>query len=415
MSAVLSAGARVLEGLLHGVGCGRVSTPLTCSCGCKKPMESVGRRVKTLKTLFGEVRLHRSMFVCCQCAKSRCPGDEQLGVQNTSFSPSVKRHMARAGSRSSFAEASEDLEVYAHIKIDPTDIERVAEDVGSAIGKWMDHQAEISLESLSPTSNAKSATAIAYVSFDGTGIPMRRGELEDRKGKQSDGSAKTREVKLGCVFTQTTTDENGFPLRDDDSTTYVGAIESSDAFGWRIFAEATRRGITQTQQLVVLTDGAAYNRSIAETHFPRATHIIDLYHAREHLHQLCELLGFTDVQKTPASKWFVLLDQGNIEKLARAVEPHLPSSNSLREQALKSMAYFQDHQEQMRYAQFRKKGFFVGSGVIEAGCRSLIGKRLKQSGMFWSLKGANAIIASRCCQYSHRFQDFWDDTVALAA
>ena len=414
MSAVLSAGARVLEGLLQGGGCGRLHRRVNCACGCQQSMESIGQRDKILKTLFGEVRIKRSMFVCPECAKSRCPGDEQLGVQNTSFSPSVRKHMARAGSRSPFAEAAEDLEVYAHIQIDPTDIERVAEEVGSAIGKWMDHQAEISVES-SVAASSTTAIATAYISFDGTGIPMRRGELEGRKGKQSDGSAKTREVKLGCVFTQTTTDEKGFPIRDENSTTYVGAIESSDAFGWRIFGEATRRGVTQAPRQVVLTDGAAYNRSIAETHFPEAIHIIDLYHAREHLHELADFLGYDDPKKLPCSNWFDLLDQGKIEDLVTAIENDLPQSKSLGKQVRKSLAYFEDRKEQMRYAEFRKKGFFVGSGVVEAGCRSLIGKRLKQSGMFWSLKGANAIIASRCCQYSHRFQDYWDETSTLAA
>lgn len=416
MMAVLAAGSRVMEGLLHGIGCGRLEKTLNCDCGCKEPMSSRGRSAKTLKTLFGDVRFQRSMFICPGCGESRCPGDELLQVENTGFSPAVRRHMARAGSRSSFAEAAEDLEVYAHLKIDPRDIQRVAEEVGSAVGKWMNQQAQTVLESSTPFSSAKSDIATAYVSFDGTGIPMRREELENRKGKQSDGSAKTREVKLGCVFTQTTTDEDGFPIRDDDSTSYVGAIESSDAFGWRIFGEATRRGVTQAQQLVVLTDGAAYNRSITETHFPTAIHIIDLYHAKEHLHDLCKLLGYPDSKKAPTCSWFVLLENGEIEDLIAAVEKNLPISDPSREQALKRLAYFREHASQMRYADFRKKGFFVGSGVIEAGCRSLIGKRLKQSGMFWSLKGANAIIASRCCQYSHRFQDFWDDhPQALAA
>jgi hypothetical protein len=411
MKEVLSAGAAVLEGLLEGIGCGRMSTRLNCACGPKNPMESIGQRDKTLKTLFGQVQIRRSIFVCPQCGKSRCPADEKLGVCDTGFSPSVQRHMARAGSRSSFAEAAEDLEAYAYLKIDPTDIERIAEETGLAIGKWMDHQAETALESSSAFSSAKSDIATAYLSFDGTGIPMRREELEDRKGRQSDGSARTREVKLGCVFTQTTTDSEGFPIRDEDSTTYVGAIESSDAFGWRIFGEATRRGFFQSPQQVILTDGAAYNRSITETHFPRAIHIIDLYHAREHLHELAHLLGH---DKAP-SQWLDLLDHGKIENLVTTIESHLPQSKSLQKEIRKSLAYFQDRKEQMRYADFRKKGFFVGSGIVEAGCRSLIGKRLKQSGMFWSLKGANAIIASRCCQYSNRFQDFWDDALTLAA
>jgi hypothetical protein len=61
----------------------------------------------------------------------------------------------------------------------------------------------------------------------------------------------------------------------------------------------------------------------------------------------------------------------------------------------------------MRYAEYRKKKFFVGSGVVEAGCRTVIGERLKQSGMHWSVRGANAIIALRCSILSGRFEDFW--------
>ncbi len=75
----------------------------------------------------------------------------------------------------------------------------------------------------------------------------------------------------------------------------------------------------------------------------------------------------------------------------------------------KDLGYFQENARLMGYAEFRIAGYFVGSGVVEAGCRTLIGERLKRSGMFWSLRGANGIIASRCCQISGRFEDFWED------
>jgi hypothetical protein len=67
--------------------------------------------------------------------------------------------------------------------------------------------------------------------------------------------------------------------------------------------------------------------------------------------------------------------------------------------------YFERNKQRMRYPKFRKQGFFVGSGVIEAGCKTIIG-RLKQSGMFWTVRGANAIIALRCCHVSGKFQDY---------
>jgi len=111
---------------------------------------------------------------------------------------------------------------------------------------------------------------------------VRPSELVGRRGKQADGSARTREAKLGCVFTQVGLDREGRPQRDPNSTSYVGAIESSDLFGWRIYAEALRRGLEQAKTVVVLADGARYNHAIVQTHFPGAVHIVDLFHAYEH-------------------------------------------------------------------------------------------------------------------------------------
>ena len=150
--------------------------------------------------------------------------------------------------------------------------------------------------SVTGTSFSPATVLILYVSFDGTGVPMRKSELHSSKGKGPDGKARTREVKLGCIFIQIATDEAGWPVRDPYSTTYVGAIESSELFGLRIYQEAVRRGSEQAHKIVVLIDGARYNKSIASTHFPEAVNIIGLYHAREHLSGLAKTLGIDDAQ-----------------------------------------------------------------------------------------------------------------------
>ena len=238
---------------------------------------------------------------------------------------------------------------------------------------------------------------------------MRKAELVGRRGKQPDGKAKGREVKLGCVFTQTRLDEQGRPLRDPDSTSYVGAIEASGPFGERMYAEALRRGLLEARKVVVLTDGAKYNKTIAQLHFCNAIHIVDLYHAREHLDDLVKLLAPSARIPQRQLRWHTLLDNGDIAQTHRrsptASANFGQSAASLRPRKSPSSAA---NALQMRYAYFRRQGFFVGSGVIEAGCRTVIGSRLKQSGMFWSLRGANAIIESRCCQMSGRFEDFWE-------
>jgi hypothetical protein len=412
-SAVLALGGRVLEQLLHDVGVGRQQHSPVCGRGhLPRKMQSRGVRDKTIQTIVGPVRFERSRYVCPVCSTVEYPGDVLVGVQGTGFSPGLQRLITRAGSRESFGEAAEDLRVYGALRIDPKDVERVTENVGRQIDGWMRRQGSSALLARVAHGPCEQTIPVLYVALDGTGAPMRKSELARTKGKGPDGRAKTREVKLGCCFTQTQTDEQGQPVRDPHSTSYVGAIENSTDFGYRLYAEAVRRGLARAQTTAVLSDGADYNATIARDHFPQAIHIIDFYHASERLNEFIK-----DNTRHPLDGQFHLqsydlLNEGSIEQLADLLRSALPRNGPRRREGLKSINYFLERADQMRYAKFRELGLFVGSGVIEAGCKTLIGKRLKQSGMFWGLPGANAIIAARCCLYSGRFEQFWEDTAA---
>jgi hypothetical protein len=321
--------------------------------------------------------------------------------------------MARAGSRETFKSAAEDLKAYAEITVTAKDVERIAEGVGEAVLDWQKKEREGLLSKGEDASLQNDGSVpILYVSYDGTGVPMVPWEVAGRKGKQENGSSKTREVKLGCVFTQTDVDEAGFPVRDEESTTYLGAIETSDVFGERIYAEAKRRGLDVAERVVVIADAARYNWEIAGMHFPNAIWIVDLYHARQHLHTLCKALVMEADLARLETRLRTLLDGGKIERILREVHKRLPQGQPIPEVVRKEIGYFKNNQAQMRYADFRAQGLFVGSGVIEAGCKTLVGMRLKQSGMEWTVRGANAIIALRCCSLSHRFEDFWEQRVA---
>jgi hypothetical protein len=376
---------------------------ILCSHGHR--MSSRGLRSKELLTTLGRVPFSRSLYQCAQCHQGRFPADEQLDMVQTTYSAGVRRLMARAGCQSHFEQASEDLLCYAGLRMEPREIERVAEEVGYQVEQWLSKQQDQIMHGSGLPSAGGPSIPKLYVSFDGTGVPMRKSELLGRKGKQPDGSARTREVKLGCVFTQAGLDKEGNPMRDPDSTTYVGAIESSGLFGWRIYAEALRRGLARAKEVIVLTDGARYNRSIAQMHFPYAVHIVDLYHAYEHLTLIAHIYWGKEA-KAPQS-WKDRLAEGNITRLVSKAGQHLPSSMAARKALSKQLGYFERNAAQMLYADYRQKKYFVGSGVVEAGCRTVIGERLKQSGMHWSVRGANAIIALRCCILSGRFEDFW--------
>ena len=301
--------------------------------------------------------------------------------------------------------ARDDLKVYAGIEVSPKDAERVAEHLGREMEAWQALQREA----------PDTALPLLYIAYDGTGVPMTKKELTGRKGK--DGPAHTREAKLGCVFTQTATDAKGFPVRDPGSTTFVGAIETAEPFGERIYREAVRRGLLHAQRVVVLGDGAEWIKTIADLHFPQATVIIDLYHAREHVAELCKNLFGTDEQQVRQQRirWWTYLDQGKVEKILVQAQQKLPHNAEARKKAEGELHYLEKNKHRMRYAEFRAQGLFVGSGVVEAGCKTVIGQRLKQSGMEWSVRGANGTIALRCIMKSNRFEDYWESRASRFA
>ena len=215
----------------------------------------------------------------------------------------------------------------------------------------------------------------------------------------------------GCVFTQTTWDEEGFAIRDPDSTTYTGAIETAGEFGRRLYVEAWKRGWSRAQKKVVIGDGAEWIWNLAADHFPGAIQIVDLYHARQHLWELVRKLYSNDDGQQKA--WMKVhqkrfLDKGKIEKLVTSIRSHSSHNPEVSEKIRTEADYFERNADRMRYPKFRRQHLFVGSGVIEAGCKTVIGSRLKQSGMFWTVRGANAIIALRCCHLNGRFEDYWE-------
>ena len=307
-----------------------------------------------------------------------------------------------------FRSGREQLQLLADLTVTTKAVERTAEAIGEDIERRQQQECQRALQLELPIP-MRARIPVLYVEMDGTGIPVVGKESAGRSGKQDGQPAHTREAKLGCLFTQTTVDDEGYPVRDEASTSYVGAIESCEEFGRRLYAEAWRRGWARADKQVVLADGAEWIWNQAELHFPGAIQIVDLYHARQHLWDLSAKLYPND---SPAQRRWVMarrdkLDEGKIEALGRSLRSVALSHPELAEEICREAQYFESNQERMRYPKFRKQGLFVGSGVIEAGCKTVLG-RLKRSGMFWTVRGANAIIALRCCQLSGKFEDYWE-------
>jgi hypothetical protein len=247
-----------------------------------------------------------------------------------------------------------------------------------------------------------------YIAVDGTGVPMVPAATRDRAGKAEDGRARTREVKMACLFTQTTTDDDGFPVRDPGSSTYLATFDPAEPFGQLVSAEARRRGSQHIRQLVMLGDGAVWIWNLADQLFPAATQIVDLYHAREHVHELANLAArlLAGHRDDWLAERLEELDAGDIPALLAAGRD-LRFTGSLTRERDKALHYFDTNAHRMRYRHFRALGMFIGSGTVEAGCKSVIGQRLKLSGMRWNIPGATGIATLRCQQASNRWEQIW--------
>ena len=415
----LQAVAMGLRSALHQAGAGALTQLLQfpppearhhrVPCACGGSARYRGQRSKPILTVVGQVTVTRPYCLCPHCQQGQFPTDQELDLVHTEFSPGVRRMQALVGQDTSFDHGREQLQQLAGLAVTTKSVERVAEAVGADIVRPEQQEIQRAVQLDLPLIVGE-PVPILYIEMDGTGVPVVKKETAGRKGKLEGLPAHTREVKLGCVFTQTKWDKEGFAIRDPDSTTYVGAIENAEQFGKRLYGEAWKRGWSRAQQKVILGDGAAWIWNIAKEHFPGAIQIVDLFHARQQLWDLARLLYPNDTKRRHA--WIGLhqkrwLDKGKVAKLVaslrsiRVADPEL--ANKIRKQA----DYFATNAARMNYPQFRRQHLFAGSGVIEAGCKTVVGHRLKQSGMFWAVNGANSILALRCCHLNARFEDYW--------
>lgn len=390
-------GCVVLEKLLNSDVGVNEKEEIKCECGNMAKLIEI--REKKVETVVGSIHLRYGYYYDRECGHGISPRERELGVEGSSFSPGVQRMMARVGSSVPYGQAEEDLRELGGLDVNAKAIERICRELETDADRFISQMPQ----------NGEKATGTTYISMDGTGVPVVKSETEGRKGKGRDGEAKTREAKLGCVFTQTKCDEEGYPIRDQNSTTYVGGIESAEEFGKSIYLEAHRRGVEESNLVCVIGDGALWIWNIAQEHFWNAVQIVDLYHAREHYWNIARLV-FKERSRRMwrwTNKRMEELDRGDVEAVIRALKRLKPKTDAISREVDKTIGYYEQNKERMRYDNFRALGLFVGSGVIEAGCRSVIGQRLKQSGMHWSVKGANGVIALRCILLSHHWDDFW--------
>ncbi len=360
-----------------------------------------GRDSLEVQGIFGCFPLSRDYYYQPVKDQGHYPADDALGLE-VSYTPALTKLLCLEGAdEQTYLKAERHLLQTGGISVSARQIQRVVQRVGADAQQWQERVAE-------PSQCERSQTPILYVSADGTGIPMVPEELAGRKGKRADGKAKTRQVYLGCVFTQHRVDEKGRPVRDWESTTYISSLKSIDHFGPFLRQEALRRGMGSAAKVVLLIDGAHGLEHMGKLNFKDCIQIVDFYHALEHAGLvLVALLGKDHPEhQRRLRRWAKRLLKDKVQSLIEETRRECvgKSQASAVEAALH---YFVSNVSRMQYGTFRAAGYFIGSGVVEAGCKTVIGSRCKQSGMFWSEPGAENILAFRCIHSSRRLEEFW--------
>jgi hypothetical protein len=374
-------------------------------CGRGHQAEFVSYRGRTLDTVLGPVTLRRAWYHCAACGHGLAPRDAELAVVGASLSPGLAAMNDKAAAAGPFAGAASLLEDLAGVRLTAKRVERAAEASGAAhAARARERAGLIAGRRLVPLP-PRPAPDMLYGVIDGTGVPVTARETAGRGGKSEDGRARTREVKMAVFFSQHGLDDDGHPLRDRASSSYIASFETAGAFAGLVKAEGIRRGAEQARQLTFIGDGAAWIWNLTAATFPEATQIVDLYHAREHLHSLARSLEFMLGDRY--GEWLEArledLDYGDIDGIEAAAREY-PLEGIRKDEVSRELGYFLNNAPRMRYRWFRQCGLFVGSGVVEAGCKSVIGQRLKQSGMHWTVNGADAIIALRCREASSQWE-----------
>jgi len=404
---VMRVAARIVEQRLNADTSDDISPTLPCVC-CGQLARYAGRRGKNFNSVLGALRLERAYYHCEQCKAGFCPRDRFLGLESGSLSPGVLRMVGLVGSMVSFEEGHELLHELAGVDVPTKHVERAAE----ALGREIAEDEKLVFEP--PGANEPLAPTL-YLGMDGTGVPVRKEELVGRPGKQPDGSAKTREVKLVTIWSAEGRDKEGTPVRDVGSVSYSAAIESAahkdtDAtpseFAARVEREATRRRFERTPRQAVLGDGAKWIWNLADEHFPDAVQILDRFHAKQHLSDVAKSIhgAGTELSQHWAHERYDELDNGDVDAIINSLRLHSPKDDEAR----KCIDYVERNRERMRYPEFRQAGLCTSTGVVEAGCKLAIGTRCKRAGMHWTVAGVDAIIALRCCKLSGRFEEFWE-------
>ena len=387
---------------------------------CGGPMRHAGRRESPVETVLGRVAVSMARHACEACRTTVRPRGRALDIEG-SMTPSARRMASVAGSSCCYAEADRLLEELAGVNFGAKRIERTTRSVGADVES---RRAAALSGALSVTSGGGEVPArkplkdgqILCVALDGTGVPARPSETAGRTGKDG-GRAGTREAKVGALWVLEPDGEGGLCTADGSVRYFAGVESTADDDGGdspvarRLLRELAAAGHAPGDVGVCIGDGAAWLRRLFDEWFPDAVSIIDFFHASEYVWAAAGARygPGTDPARHWATRLCRLLGAGRADEVLAALR------RAGVDECDRAAGYIAERRDRMRYDEYLARGLPIGSGRVEAACKTVVGRRLKCTGMRWTVAGANPVLWVRCARLRGWFDEYWDQRLRQAA
>lgn len=351
----------------------------------------------------GKLELRRAYYHCRSCSSAQVPWDASLAVGRRDLTPAAAEVVTLAGTLSSFAEASERvLRKMAGLRIGESTVERTTEEAGARLRALRRARTRFGPQRAWPWQRDAQGRSCAYVSLDATGV-RQQGE----RGAKADG-------RMACAAMVYNPDSPHDTRRSEPhQVRYLAGFYEWDELGLQLRGQAAQVGWDAAEQQIALTDGGNGLEAFVHRNFPRAQCILDFYHASEHVANLARALHPADEEafQQQAHAWcHQLKHEGGAALVATLEQLSLDGrSAAVCEVYRQETQYLRNNVHRTDYPAYLASGWQIGSGPVEAACKTVIGQRLKCSGMRWGADGADALCHLRALYLSepNQWEAFW--------
>jgi hypothetical protein len=380
---------------------------MTCP-NCKESARFVTYRPKTFVSLLGDIRFGRGYYHCEHCHQGHFPWDQTLRLSTMRLTPAAEEVITFSGIKESFGKvADRSLYKLTGLRQSESTVERVTEAAGERLDKLLE-QGKVFGEAKSWDWNRdRNGQTCGYLSADATGIMMQGPE-----GAKADG----RMVNVGMVFNPQprSLDDNDI-AKPCDGVRYQAGLFTLNQLGERLRRQAAQVGMDKVDQWIALSDAGNGLENFFDVFFPRAVKIVDFRHVTEHLTPLAKLLQPGKDGEELLSSWCHQLKHEGGARLLAVLEKldRDKMDEATRTEHDAALTYFRNHSARMKYPDYLKQGWQIGTGAVESACKNVINHRLNMGGMRWGEEGGHALANLRALFRSDA--DQWDAFWSLAA